>query len=163
MYYWRGLRQEKNTKLINSFLQSKDPNLTYEVEYLGHRSESSIGNFDAMTGEPVLDNFDKVTGKKILYDTNSLKARVDTALSDNQNVGMTIWTPKHTGHITLHGMADGVKDVSTSQWGGGNGHSIFVTGTNDQGIIVSSWGNQYRIDWKDLEFSQFSISSSTIK
>ena len=163
LYYWRGLRQEKNTKLINSFLQSKDPNLTYEVEYLGHRSESSIGNFDAMTGEPVLDNFDGVTGKKILYDTNSLKARVDTALSDNQNVGMTIWTPKHTGHITLHGMADGVKDVSTSQWGGGNGHSIFVTGTNDQGIIVSSWGNQYRIDWKDLEFSQFSISSSTIK
>ena len=163
LYYWRGLKQEKNTKLINSFLQSKDPNLTYEVEYLGHRSESSIGNFDAMTGEPVLDNFDEVTGKKILYDTNSLKARVDTALSDNQNVGMTIWTPKHTGHITLHGMADGVKDVSTSQWGGGNGHSIFVTGTNDQGIIVSSWGNQYRIDWKDLEFSQFSISSSTIK
>lgn len=163
LYYWRGLKQEKNTKLINSFLQSKDPNLTYEVEYLGHRSESSIGNFDAMTGEPVLDNFDEVTGKKILYDTNSLKARVDTALSDNQNVGMTIWTPKHTGHITLHGMADGVKDVSTSQWDRGNGHSIFVTGTNDQGIIVSSWGNQYRIDWKDLEFSQFSISSSTIK
>ena len=163
-YYWHGLSSEKNTSLINSFLQSKDPNLTYEVEYLGHRSESSIGNnFDMATGEPVLDNFDGMTGERILYDTNSLKERVDAALSNNQNVGMTIWQPNHTDHITLHGMADGVKDVSTAQWNEGDGHAIFVTGTNDQGIIVSSWGNQYRIDWKDLEFSQFSISSSTIK
>lgn len=163
-YYWQGLNSEKNNSLINSFLQSKDPNLTYEVEYLGHRSESSIGNnFDMATGDPVLNNFDIHTGERILYDTNSLKERVDAALSNNQNVGMTIWQPKYTDHITLHGMADGVKDVSTAQWTEGAGHAIFVTGTNDQGIIVSSWGDQYRIDWKDLEFSQFSISSSTIK
>ena len=163
-YYWHGLSSEKNTSLITSFLQSKDPNLTYEVEYLGHRSESSIGNnFDMATGEPVLNNFDGMTGERILYDTNRLKERVDAALSNNQNVGMTIWQPNHTDHITLHGMADGVKDVSTAQWNEGSGHAIFVTGTNDQGIIVSSWGKKYCIYWKDLEFSQFSISSSTIK
>ena len=163
-YYWHDLISEKNTSLINSFLQSKDPNLTYEVEYLGHRDESSIGNnFDRATGEPVLNNFDDMTGERILYDTNSLKERVDAALSNNQNVGMTIWQPKHTEHITLHNMTDGGTDASTAQWNEGAGHAIFVTGTNDQGIIVSSWGKKYCIYWKDLEFSQFSISSSTIK
>lgn len=163
-YYWHGLSNEKNTSLINSFLQSKDPNLTYEVEYLGHRDESSIGNnFDTATGESVLNNFDGMTGERILYDTNSLKERIDAALSNNRNVGMTIWTPKYTDHITLHGMADGIGDVSTKGWNEGSGHAIFVTGTNDQGIVVSSWGRQYYISWQDLEFSQFSIASSTIK
>ena len=120
-------------------------------------------NVNLTLDESVLNNFDGMTGERILYDTNSLKERIDAALSNNRNVGMTIWTPKYTDHITLHGMADGIGDVSTKGWNEGSGHAIFVTGTNDQGIVVSSWGRQYYISWQDLEFSQFSIASSTIK
>ena len=163
-YYWYGEITEKNTSLINSFLQSKDPNLTYEVEYLGYRYENPIANFDMRTGEPVLKKPFDMNGERILYNTNSLKEQVDAALSNNRNVGMTIWQPiQDMDHITLHSMSDGIKDASTKEWEEGIGHAIFVTGTNDQGLIVSSWGQRYRIDWESLEFSQFSIASSTIK
>lgn len=165
IYYSNGLNGGKNTQLINSFLQSKDSNLTYNIEFLGRRTEWEIGNnFDTVTGEPVLRNFNSETGEKILYDTSSLKEKIEDSLSNNQNVGIDIYQPEsYLDHITLYGMDEGVANVSTAQWNEGTGHSVFITGTNDQGVIVSSWGEKYNIHWEDLEFSQFIVSASTIK
>ena len=40
--------------------------------------------------------------------------------------------------------------VSTSNWREGDGHSIFITGTTQEGFTVSSWGQKYIIPYNDL-------------
>ena len=42
------------------------------------------------------------------------------------------------------------KSISTSNWHEGAGHSIFITGVNEEGFIVSSWGQKYLISYTDL-------------
>lgn len=40
---------------------------------------------------------------------------------------------------------------TTRSWGEGGGHAIFITGMNNQGFIVSSWGREYLIPFSDLQ------------
>ena len=40
---------------------------------------------------------------------------------------------------------------TTKSWGEGGGHAIFITGMNNQGFIVSSWGREYLIPFSDLQ------------
>lgn len=159
---------------INKFLKSKDPNLNYEVEYLGHRlsktdtshidpstGKTVFDNFDRLTGKRILNNFDGQTGEPILYDVDSLKNSIVEALNNDKNVGLSIFNADHLNNFTMHSLVNGVNDVSTSGWD--SGHAMFVTGANDQGIIVSSWGKKYLIDWENLKFAGFTVSSSQIK
>ena len=164
----------KKKNIINNFLKSKDHNLTYDLEYLGHRvskvdtvhtnpntGKKIFDKYDTLTGQRILNNFDGKTGNPILYDIDSLKSSIIEALENDKNVGLSIFNSKYLNHFTMHSLVNGVNDVSTSGWD--SGHAMFVTGVNEQGIIVSSWGSKFRIDWENLLFSGFTVSSSQIK
>ena len=164
----------KKKDIINNFLKSKDHNLTYDLEYLGHRvskvdtvhtdpntGKKTFDKYDTLTGQRILNNFDGKTGNPILYDIDSLKSSIIEALENDKNVGLSIFNLKYLNHFTMHSLVNGVNDVSTSGWD--SGHAMFVTGVNEQGIIVSSWGSKFRIDWENLLFSGFTVSSSQIK
>lgn len=64
---------------------------------------------------------------------------------------------------------DGGEDMITSQWQEAldstesSGHAVFVTGINDNGVIVSSWGDKYFIDFSELKNlnSSFFVSKIT--
>ena len=55
-------------------------------------------------------------------------------------------------------------DMSTDCWNEGGGHSVAVTGYNDEGFYVSSWGRKYLIPFRDLmNGGNFEIDVSDIR
>lgn len=92
----------KKKDIINDFLKSKNHNLTYDLEYLGHRvskvdtvhtdpntGKKTFDKYDTLTGQRILNNFDGKTGNPILYDIDSLKSSIIEALENDKNVGPT--------------------------------------------------------------------------
>ncbi len=51
--------------------------------------------------------------------------------------------------------ADPRFSVTTSTWGEGGGHAIFITGINRDSFVVSSWGKEFIIPFKDLQNGGF--------
>lgn len=55
-------------------------------------------------------------------------------------------------------------DMSTADWDEGGGHSVAVTGYNNEGFYVSSWGRKYLIPFRDLvNGGNFEIDVSHIR
>ena len=167
--YMSGLFRSQNEGLINNFLRSKDPNITFEREILGQRVDRRSMKFSPITGEEMLPNYSTTTGEKVLYNTSSLRENIDNALANNKSVSMDIYdrtVDSQTGiilgdHLTLHSLT-GSKDVSTTTWNEGSGHAINVLDTDDLGVIVNTWGGIYRINWTDLSWTEFIVSASQI-
>lgn len=161
--HWLG----KEDKLIDKFLKSKSDDFTYKSELLARRTDgrydSSSGrdiwkwNFDPATGDKGLKgNFDFQTGEKILYNTDIIKSRIEEALSSNKNVSLGVYGSKELNYITVYELNGNFKQVIK------DGHSMFVTGISNDGIIVSSWGKKCLIRWDEINFSNFTLTASTI-
>ena len=43
------------------------------------------------------------------------------------------------------------------------GHTVFITGTDDQGVIVSTWKGKYCVTWDNLEYAPFAVVHSKIE
>ena len=167
--YMSDLWTSQNENLINNFLKSKDPNITFEREVLAQRVDYRTMKFSPITGEEMLPNYSNVTGERVLYDTSSLRKDIDNALANNQSVSMGISdrtnNPQNTifigDHITFHSLS-GSNNVSTTNWNEGGGHAMNVLDTDDMGVIVNTWGGIYRINWSDLSWSEFTVEASKI-
>ena len=133
--------------IVEKFLKSKDPSLSYKFEYKMVKPSS---------------NPEKV------------KHQIKEALK-NGNVGITVYSKNQNEKLSLkNGVElgsdgttyfynqDGTKDISTSSWNEGEAHAMFVTGYNSKGVIVSSWGRKYIIKYEDLANNFYRIRFSTI-
>ncbi len=155
--YLNNLLTGKAKTVINNFLKSHNSNLSYEVEYLGHKWESYDGNYSALTGEKMGNNFDTQTGKILEYDINQLKSKIEQAISDNKNVSISVSNGKAIGNPVLINMITGEKYCMDT-----SAHAMFVIGTNPEGLLVDSWGKPYLISWNNLKYINFLCSASTI-
>ena len=52
--------------------------------------------------------------------------------------------------------------VNNKCWKEGGGHSVFVTGADEGGVVVSSWGEAYYIKYEELSYAPFILTSSAI-
>ena len=133
--------------IVEKFLKSKDPSLSYKFEYKMVKPSS---------------NPEKV------------KHQIKEALKSG-NVGITVYSKNQNEKLSLkNGVElgsdgttyfynqDGTKDISTASWNEGEAHAMFVTGYNSKGVIVSSWGRKYIIKYEDLANNFYRIRFSTI-
>lgn len=132
--------------VVEEFLKSKDPSLSYNYK-TNNVKPSSV---------------------------RSIKARIKDGLNEG-NVGLIIFSKedniylanKNNCQLGNNGITrflddNGNEKYSTSSWGEGMSHAVFVTGINNKGVIVSSWGERLTIPYEDLAGSFISIRKSTI-
>lgn len=120
---------------IDKYLKSKNPNLEYKSKI-------------------VCNNFSGGVVEK-----DELKKIISTEINNGKIITLDIFTRRN--EINMYNMSGGI-NVSTKSWNEGGGHAIFVTGLNDQGVIVSSWGAKYLIPYSDLREGSFVLNSSII-
>ena len=137
---------DEGLKIVDSYLKSKDSSLSYNYKE------------EVITPTSV----------------STIKSKIKTALKEG-NVGLGINGSKknreNANSINIKLKGNGVTrflDESgkvfrdTKRWAIGDGHAVFVTGYNEQGVIVSSWGRRLIIPYEDLADSFFSIRTSVI-
>ena len=137
---------DEGLKIVDSYLKSKDSSLSYNYK------------------------------EEVITPTSvaAIKSKIKTALKEG-NVGLGINGSKknreNANSINIKLKGNGVTrflDESgkvfrdTKRWAIGDGHAVFVTGYNEQGVIVSSWGRRLIIPYEDLADSFFSIRTSVI-
>ena len=111
---------------------------------------------------------------KPLLDPDKVKHQIKEALK-NGNVGITIYSKSQNekyssmrgyelgedGTTTLYDQY-GNYQIDTENWNEGEAHAMFVTGCNSRGVIVSSWGRRFIIDYEDLANNFYRIRFSNI-
>ena len=137
---------DEGLKIVDSYLKSKDSSLSYNYK------------------------------EEVITPTSvaAIKSKIKTALKEG-NVGLGINGSKknrenaNSINIKLKGTGvtrfldeSGKVFRDTKRWAIGDGHAVFVTGYNEQGVIVSSWGRRLIIPYEDLADSFFSIRTSVI-
>lgn len=129
------------TDYIRRFLRSKGVNIDIGAVEIGRGIKSGI------TAEEM---------QRII-------ARVKDSLDRGLNVDLGIYSrwSKHTrSYIRLMPLEPGVHKVSTLSWSEGGGHALFITAIQEDGFVVSSWGNKYLIPFVDLmNGGRFEINS----
>jgi len=128
------------SKIINKFLQSKSPNLNYDSRQL-------INTYYHRTTQKVFEN---------------VLEKVRTGLNQGKQISLEIYS---TGNeIRIITCEPNYYDtITTNSWGEGAGHAMYVTGINQEGFLVSSWGQKYLIPFTDLlNGGEFVINESVI-
>ena len=122
----------RNTDVINRFLNSKSANLSYDNRIL-------INNFDKKCyNSDEIQQIVKVL-KHVIED--GFDVSLDYFYIPNQNdkvIRMFSYNPRDYA------------DMSTDSWKEGAGHSVAVTGLDQTGFIVTSWGQKYKIPFEDV-------------
>lgn len=92
---------------------------------------------------------------------NELISNINNRLNNGEGVSLGIYSSG--SEIRMLSTDKNIMNSSTKTWGEGGGHSVFVTGMNSQGFIISSWGNEYIIPYADLnENARYIITSGNI-
>lgn len=109
-----------------------------------------------------------------MLNPDKVKHQIKEALK-NGNVGITIYSKSQNekyssmrgyelgedGTTTLYDQY-GNYQIDTENWNEGEAHAMFVTGCNSRGVIVSSWGRRFIIDYEDLANNFYRIRFSNI-
>jgi len=132
----------RNGKTIRNFLKSKNKNIIYKTKV-------------------VFDNFRNKT-----Y-TSSERQRILKMLKEEVEKGSDLSLDYfyHKDHIIRMLSYDKYKysDMSTAVWHEGGGHSVAITKIDDEGFVVSSWGQKYLIPYEDLfNGGRFTISKNNM-
>lgn len=98
-------------------------------------------------------------------DFNSAIAETMKAIDLGMGVGLDIFVDK-INHIPIKMESVNpsiYSSTNTNTWGEGGGHSVFITGYDANYFYVSSWGEEYKISFSDLQKSgKFVINISQI-
>lgn len=132
-----------NQKVIERYLRSKNPNLSFNVN-------SKTFSFDS-------------TSVEIPLPIEGLKKKISDALSSNKSVSLGIYSANNRV-IDFYVEQNGnfKKYTSTSTWNEGGGHAVFVTGITNEHIIVSSWGKKFYFPIKCFYNNNYVLNISDI-
>lgn len=120
-------------------------------------------SYSSGSNNDVLKNY--MNSKGLAWDSyNLIKNSPNNILSDNEFFGYISAVNesiKEGKAIQLNIFSNGTEirmlnynsnlNTTTKKWGEGNGHAVFVTGVDNNGFVVSSWGREYLIPFQDLK------------
>jgi len=134
----------RNKDIINNYLQSKGA--SYKSHVLSGSDNQVIVNYE--NTEFIRERLNQGYVYTIdLYSTYKAE--------DGQNY--------RSYPIRMMSQDSNYSSLSTDNWNGGS-HSNYITGVNEEGFLVSSWGRKYLIPFKDLSefFSKWVLTESKI-
>lgn len=126
---------------------------------IAHNNEQMIDNYLKSHNENLSYNSKTILTK----DGKKLKQKIKEGQVHNKKYTLEYFdNPNKENEIIMYD-SNGYA-TSIDQFNGG-GHSVYITDVNDEGLVVSSWGKRYTIEWKDLENSKtyFGITESEIE
>lgn len=143
-----------NDYLINKYIHSKYDKIEYNSDVL-----KEVDNF----------NFNKENMDK-------LKEDVSNKLKEGKQVSMYVarinkrvqeYYYKTRGIKLKQKEIRFIKNrsdvISTGNWSEGGAHAVYITGLNDKGFIVSTWGDRRLVPYEDLQDGgRFAIFSSNL-
>ncbi len=137
-----------NDYAINKFLESFGIKMSKEIKH-----------------KEIINTYDEVyNGKNVNVNVHELKSKIAYRLMQGSFLIMDVYPPAdrpitfrsinfHKEDVSAINLMERIKNVRISD----DGHSIVITGLNDNGIIVSSWGGKYEIRWSELQNNAFII------
>lgn len=133
--------EEINEEALNKFLQSKNPNISLSGE-----------RFQVV--EPVFfeDDLTPVINKNLI-----------NRMQNGENISLGIYATSKDHPVRFCDPISGESLVSSFDWGEGGAHSVFLTGTTDKGLLVSSWGKEYLLPYEDLHMNTITFNSSRLE
>lgn len=83
------------------------------------------------------------------HNSDKLKTTINEGISNNKHYILDYYDNTNKKNDIV--MYD-VNNMATSiDYFDGGGHSVYITGANDRGVEIASWGEKYTIEWEDLE------------
>lgn len=141
-----------NNQLINKFLKSKDPSLSYHSEKIVDKvKQNQDSRFLFGDVKKALDSFNFDVIEDMINSGNAISLHFYYNPSTKDKPIRLISCDKES-----------YSDFSTSSWTEGSGHAVAVTGITNDSIIVSSWGRKYEIPKSDLNGSRYQFIMSNI-
>ncbi len=134
LYYSRD--SKKGIEEVNNYLSSKNPGLYYSREEIVH------GNLQTQSLLTALSPVTAPLANQVLI--NDAKNKINAAIASNKTVSLGV--EPGNSPITFRTRSTANMDVSFN-----GGHVVTVVGADDEGVLVSSWGGKYRVDWEELE------------
>ncbi|MBQ8206669.1 MAG: hypothetical protein IJZ77_04330, partial [Bacilli bacterium] len=128
--------------IIDKFLKSKSQNFGYS-DNIKVVSNNSQGLFFGMTDSTK-------------YTLEDIKNIFNEVLANDNSVQLGIYRTPHN-KFTFYN-SDGSINITTNNWNEGSGHAVFVTGIDDEGVIVSSWGEKLKIKYEDFINNRYNIA-----
>ena len=114
------------------------------------KNANAINNYLSLKGLKYYTNV--VVGYSQTLNTSQMNQLINTVV-DGINSGKEYSLGIYQGNKEIRMISmdpSSYSSVSTFNWSEGGGHAIFVTGINETGFIVSSWGQKYVIPFVDL-------------
>lgn len=153
--YMMNFRDGKN-KIIGSFLNSKNPNITFESRKLldTYDTEHSIYDY---TNQRYKNLQQKTVPIDVFYEGSDVMNSIYSVLAEGGTIELDFGSNDLTQDpIYMKCLSKGGVDVSTASWNEGGAHAVFVTGiVPNQGFIVSSWGKKYFMSFENLSKNGF--------
>ena len=127
-----------NTELVDKFIKSKNSNYSFSSKGIKRAAE-------------------QLNDREI----RKLSKRINDDIARGYNMSLSLYYDKNNpAPIRMINLKEGGKDVSTDLWLPDSveskiekeivGHATYITGVEDNGFIVSSWGRKFLITFEDL-------------
>ena len=134
-----------DTKLVNQFLSSKSREVT-----LIKKKTIPFSHNSSVTTNP--------TEANVL----NIRNDINKWLLDGGEVDLGIYKTSKDIRLLVADNPD-IVYISTSTWDEGGGHAVAITGVNEIGYEVSSWGQKLIIPFEDLIDNDFTINFVKLK
>ena len=89
-----------------------------------------------------------------------IKSKIATAMQEGKQTSLAVWTTKNAEFRFID--ENNTVYCTTNTWKEGGGHAVFVTGLNNNGVIVSSWGEKLLIPFEDFYNNRYNITYTSI-
>ena len=146
-------RVETRDDILNAFLKSKNPNLSFSDDIECYSS----GVYMDFLGRKVTLGPFKNSGDLTVEE---LRTKIKDLLESGNRVHLGIYQSKDT-KFSFYDMKGNLQ-CDTNTWSEGGGHAVFVTDVTEDYVIVSSWGTKLQIPIEEFIDNEFTISYSKI-
>lgn len=116
---------------IESYLKSKNENLNFN-----YNLKDSVKGFDGSTPSYIKDRSNRPT-------KTDIKSTVQTNIANGKQVSLQVYGRDNDPITIIETSTGNPHDIH-------GGHAMYVTGADDNGVYLSSWGKQYYISYSEL-------------
>jgi hypothetical protein len=174
MYIW--INSNKNN--ISSDLFSYDENGKLNIQsffnddiYTDDQIYIQDGLYDNTDIADIMSDFlnsksieisdDDFSNYKDFKSNDEIKNYIKDGLRNNEQMIIGFSNVDSSKKVVMTGVNSN-RVANVYQWGKDEGHEAYITSYDDEGVIVSSYGDKYKITYDDLKNAEFNINKINI-